>query len=138
MADYVCGKCKTEYPGAKSTPACTVTTQCKNGVFVRVVEKKEAEVVLTPPTCYSLDTSKTVYKGYTGSGSHKPKSSVWIHTGGLYAISIDGSTHSSGRAAWKGFLSTSTGWRYLGSYDVNLAKVDRGAGTGDVPQLPTT
>ncbi|MDX2153426.1 MAG: hypothetical protein SFV54_21965 [Bryobacteraceae bacterium] len=77
---------------------------------------------------YTKDTTNAVRNGYVGTGSHKPASNS-CYINGKYAISPDGSTHSSGRACWKGFKETGTGWRYLGSFNETLDQVDRGGGT---------
>src|SRR5262249_21443010 len=138
MQDYKCAFCKTLYPAQETKPTCNVKTGCKNGTFVNVVVAPTTTVALVPPASYSPDTNHTVNQGYTGGGIHKPaKGSVYIHNDGEYAIALDGSTHSSGNAAWKGFKNTSTGWIYLGSYNANLTKVERGKSSKwDVIQLP--
>jgi hypothetical protein len=74
--------------------------------------------------------------GFNPNSSHKPSGPVYIHLGGKYAIAPDGSTHSGGNACWKGFKLLGQGWTYLGSFDANLNKVDRGANSGGDQRLP--
>jgi hypothetical protein len=139
MPDYVCKKCGAEFPDAKKKPSCNATKSCANGAFVTM---KMAAVVtttvatpLTPPASYSHDGG-AVRLGFNPNSSHKPSGPVYIHLGGKYAIAPDGSTHSGGNACWKGFKLLGQGWTYLGSFDENLNKVDRGANSGGDQRLP--
>jgi hypothetical protein len=129
MPDWVCKKCKTEYLEVKLKPQCNNSKGCANGAFVTALVKSVTPTTvvstLVPPTSYSSDGGE-VRKNFSSKSSHKPNGPVYIHHGGKYAIAPDGSTHSSGKACWKGFKLTSQGWIYAGSYDSDLQKADRG------------
>jgi hypothetical protein len=138
MPDYVCKKCGTEYPNVKVKPQCNAKKGCANGAFVtmKVVAVTVAPVVtLVPPPSYTHDGG-AVKAGFSERSSHKPSGPVYMHHGGKFAIAPDGSTHSSGQACWKGFKLSAQGWTYLGSYDQNLTKADRGGNSAGDQQLP--
>ncbi|HBY64358.1 MAG TPA: hypothetical protein DEH78_31440 [Solibacterales bacterium] len=134
MAQYKCRICLTVYEvGPKDEiPACSKQAKCANGKWMYKVEKVEStsydHAAKAAEYGYVKDTTGSVRNGYTGGGVHKPGGTCYIN--GKYAISPDGSTHSSGKACWKGFKSTAQGWKYLGSFNESLDQVDRGGGEG--------
>ena len=107
-------------------------------IAVLVVAAVATAVVapLVPPASYTHDGGDVRNNLNPTSRSHRPSGPVYVHHTGNYAIAPDGSTHSSGRACWKGFKLMGQGWTYLGSYDQDLTKVDRGGNSGGDQQLP--
>ena len=138
MPLWRCAKCGAEFDSA-TKPACSAKPGCKNGLFVNpVVEKTEAydHAAYAEEWHYQLDETRQVNQNYSynSGGVHRPNGSCYIR--GEWAISPDGSTHSSGRACWKVFRRRGNQWDYWGSYDGDLAQVNRGGGIRE--QQPPT
>ena len=89
---------------------------------------------------YDNQLSKQVVSKYNkklgnAGGAHKPKGRVLVHSGGLYAISVDQDEHAG--PAWKAHMKKSNEWAYAGTYDANLDKIQRGGAKGLGPsKLP--
>lgn len=150
MPHWKCGTCGRELGQSQTQPTCWNTKNCKGGTNVFQFTPTIQAMAINPDVNaegaaaelgYAKDNAGSVRTNYDGVGSHKPGGDCFIHSQGKFAISRDGSTHSGGMAAWKGFKKTGNKWIYLGSYDNGLHKADRG-GTGKQKmgeaQLPTS
>jgi len=136
MPDYQCGRCKTIYQDCKDQPTCTVSKQCKDGMFVKLYTPTPVVAQVTVPTTYTKDMYGIVRGNWAGGG-HKPQGVVYVHEDGEYAISRDDSSHDGGHACWKGFKLKAQGWCYIGSFGPDLTKVNRGGvSTDDTSELP--
>lgn len=136
---YRCARCGTENA---ATFKCNTTPKCRNGDFVNEVKRQTASYDHAGSAVgwgYEIDTAKSVYNGYSGTGSHKPQSAVYKK--GTWGLSPDVSSHGGNNPAqqpcWKVFHQQGNKWVYWGSYNGELEQVERGGGIRNA-HPPTT